>query len=277
MKKAFVNALIELYKREPFFFLTGDLGFNMLEPLRDVMGERFINAGCAEQNMVSMAAGIASTGEQVFVYSIAPFLYARAFEQIRNDVCFHNLPVCLVGMGGGYHYGNLGPSHWALEDYGTLLALPNMRCYIPAFKDDIVPQLERIIERKAPSYWRLGRCERPDDVENRKYQTVRMYGSPEYISCGAIAGMLLHHKQQVAVISELEADEEYLSDNEEWMDVRRSAIVVEEHVRQGGLGQLLICRSVNAQHFTSGPYGSQDYMRRRAGLTIERIRKCLSS
>ena len=87
------------------------------------MGERFINAGVAEQNMVSVAAGLAKAGLRPWVYSIAPFLYARAFEQIRNDVCLHGMPVILVGNGGGYGYGVMGSTHHAIEDYGVLLSL----------------------------------------------------------------------------------------------------------------------------------------------------------
>lgn len=260
MKTAFVNSLINLYKKKPFIFLTGDLGFNMLEPLRDIMGERFINAGCAEQNMVGMAAGMAKTGESVWVYSIAPFLYARAFEQIRNDVCFHNLPVKLVGMGGGYHYGDLGPSHWALEDYGTLLTFPNIKCFIPAFENDISPIIERMDSRNGPSWLRLGRCELSKaDMPAVPYAPVRIIGNDDMVSCGPISAMLLKHFP--TIISEIP-----FYDYES-----KAGLIVEEHVRQGGLGQIIGTRSINAKCFTDGPYGSQQYMRNRAGLTADKI------
>jgi transketolase len=116
---------------------TGDLGFMALEPLRDVMGNRFINAGVAEQNMVSVVAGISSDGIQSWVYSIAPFVYSRPLEQIRNDVCMHAFDVKLIGNGGGYGYGSMGSTHHALEDYGILLSLQNMRAFVPAFAEDI--------------------------------------------------------------------------------------------------------------------------------------------
>jgi transketolase C-terminal domain/subunit len=103
-----------------------------------------------------MAAGMASQGHRVFVYSIAPFLVYRALEQIRNDVCFHNMPVFLVGNGGGYGYGIMGSSHHALSDIGTLSGLPNITCYIPAFQDDVPLALNQIIEHKKPAYLRLG-------------------------------------------------------------------------------------------------------------------------
>lgn len=137
MRAVLTQTLVAHARESDFVFLTGDVGFMALEPLRDAAGQRFINAGIAEQNMVSVAAGLAHAGLKPWVYSIAPFVYARAFEQIRNDVCLHDLPVFLVGNGGGYAYGVMGPTHHALEDYGTLLGLPNLRVYVPAFRDDV--------------------------------------------------------------------------------------------------------------------------------------------
>src|SRR5882757_11327316 len=102
MRNAFCSAMVALSAKKPLVFLTGDLGFMALEPLQCAMGERFINAGVAEQNMVSVAAGAARIGEQCWAYSIAPFIYGRPFEQIRNDVCLHDFNVKLVGNGGGY-------------------------------------------------------------------------------------------------------------------------------------------------------------------------------
>ena len=123
MRKVFCQSLVDASHRPDFVFLTGDLGFMALEPLREALGGRFVNAGVAEQNMVTVAAGLARAGLRPWVYSIAPFLYARPFEQIRNDVCLHELPVVIVGNGGGYGYGVMGATHHALEDYGVV-ALP---------------------------------------------------------------------------------------------------------------------------------------------------------
>ena len=144
MRDAACRAWVALAQRAPFVFLTGDLGFRALEPLRDALGERFVNAGVAEQNMVSVAAGLASQGLSAWVYSIAPFCYARPYEQIRNDVCLHGFPVKLVGNGGGYGYGAMGATHHALEDYGVLLALPAMEAWIPAFDADVAPAIEAL-------------------------------------------------------------------------------------------------------------------------------------
>jgi len=276
MRRAFADSLIALYKREPFIFLTGDLGFMALEPLRTIMGERFINCGVAEQNMVGMAAGMAKTGESVWVYSIAPFLYARAFEQIRNDVCFHNLPVKLVGNGGGYHYGVMGPTHWALEDYGTMLALPNMKCFVPAFADDIAPVIERMHMRKQPSYLRLGRCEKPKELALPEYASLRQIGDGDVsiITIGAIAGSLYrgfepfkNKTPKIWLHSELPLDN-YASPTDD-------AIIVEEHVQQGGLASMYRRQGLSAQHFPAGHYGSQQFMREKAGLTADHIMAAL--
>ena len=101
MRKILCDTLVESSGDPDFVFLTGDLGYMALEPLRDAMGPRFINAGVAEQNMVSVTAGLALTGFRPWAYSIAPFIYGRPFEQIRNDICMHDLPVVLIGNGGG--------------------------------------------------------------------------------------------------------------------------------------------------------------------------------
>jgi transketolase len=142
MRNAFCTALVALSAAKPFVFLTGDLGFMALEPLQRAMGNRFINAGVAEQNMVSVAAGAASVGEQCWCYSIAHFVYGPPFGQIRND-------------------GVVGATHHAIEDYGVLCALQNMRVHVPAFADDLAPIVARMAADPHPAYLRLGRCEKP--------------------------------------------------------------------------------------------------------------------
>src|SRR6516165_12065869 len=127
MRTPLCDALVtRSVQNKNMIFLTGDLGFMALEPLREAMGEGFVNAGVAEQNMITVAAALAAQNLEVWIYSIAPFMYARPFEQIRNDICFHNLPVKMIGNGGGYGYGVMGPTHHAIDDYGALLTLPGM-------------------------------------------------------------------------------------------------------------------------------------------------------
>jgi transketolase len=282
--------MVDLSGRKPFVFLTGDLGFMALEPLREALDERFINAGIAEQNMVSVAAGMASLGEQCWTYSIAPFIYARPFEQIRNDVCLHNFDVKLVGNGGGYGYGVMGATHHALEDYGVLLTLQHMQVYVPAFVDDIAAVVDRMSAHAAPAYLRLGRCEKPADLVLPRYAPWRRLlagAAGVLVVIGPIAGPLLaeagklpvESRPEIWVVSELPLEiapppEAFLA------RLRRgeALYVVEEHVRQGGLGQLLTHDLVSrgtpphrfkhfyANGYPSGRYGSQNYHRAENGI-----------
>jgi len=277
-------------------FLTGDLGFMALEPLKDRLQTRFINAGVAEQNMVSVAAGLAWSGLEAWVYSIAPFCYARPFEQIRNDVCLHRLPVHLVGNGGGYGYGVMGASHHALEDYGTLLALPSMHAFIPAFDDDVEPVVGKIRALGLPTYLRLGRCERPKDFALPRYAAWRRLmdggGGPAIVYVGPIVGghisafLKLEEslRPEVWVVSELPFQETDVPD-EFLRSVARhdETWVVEEHVSQGSFGHSLAAfaleRGLRIPHFkqfaskgyVSGRSGSQEFYRRESGIDAGNI------
>ena len=133
-----------------------------LENVQRAIGKRFINAGVSEQNMVSMAAALASEGLTPICYSIAPFLVFRPAEQIRLDVCLHDMDVKLVGNGGGYGYGIMGATHHAIEDIAVLSSFQNMRCYIPFCNEDVEGVVYRMMKRRGPSYLRLGYGLKPD-------------------------------------------------------------------------------------------------------------------
>src|SRR6188472_2078821 len=137
MRAELALAIIALFeKRRDLVFITCDLGYRALEGVQEALGERFINVGVAEQNAVSLAAGLAREGHLPWVYSAAAFTVLRPYEQIRDDVCLHKLPVKLVGNGGGYAYGIMGATHHALEDVGAMRALPNMKLYLPLVAAD---------------------------------------------------------------------------------------------------------------------------------------------
>lgn len=143
-------------QRKDLVFITGDLGYMAVEPVAEALGERFINAGVAEQNAVSLAAGLARVGQLPWLYSAAVFTALRPYEQIRNDVCLHRLPVKLVGNGGGYAYGIMGATHHALEDVGALRALPHLRCYLPLVATDVADVVALMANDPGPNYLRLG-------------------------------------------------------------------------------------------------------------------------
>lgn len=156
MRKAFIETLIELAKKDKnIYFLTGDLGYSVLEPFIKKFPKRFINCGVAEQNMMGVAAGLALSGKKPYVYSIVPFVTMRCFEQIRNDVCYQNLNVKIIGVGGGFTYGALGATHHAIEDIAILRALPNMTILCPCDPKETKELVLKSYQIKKPVYFRL--------------------------------------------------------------------------------------------------------------------------
>lgn len=156
MRVEFAQAIINAFdKNDNLVFITGDLGYMALEKVQEKYGERFINAGVAEQNMVTVAAALAHEGFVPWAYSISPFVTLRPYEQIRNDVCLHNLPVKIVGNGGGYGYGIMGATHHNIEDIGAMRILPNMRVYVPFTANDVEEAVQQMIADKNPNYLRL--------------------------------------------------------------------------------------------------------------------------
>jgi transketolase len=118
---------------------------------------QYLNAGVAEQNMTGMAAGLALEGYKVITYSIANFNTIRPLEQIRNDICYHNLDVTIASVGGGFVYGSAGYSHHAVQDIAMLGSLPNMTLLLPADAKETAFCMDYIFDTTGPKYIRLGR------------------------------------------------------------------------------------------------------------------------
>ncbi|MBF0185796.1 MAG: transketolase [Magnetococcales bacterium] len=162
MRLAFIEELVALATvNERIALMVGDLGFSVIEPFADRFPDRFFNAGVAEQNMMGMAAGMASEGYHVFVYSIANFPTFRCAEQIRNDVAYHRLPVTIVAVGAGLAYGNLGYSHHAVQDYGLLRLLPNLLLAAPGDPLEVRACMRHLVQQPQPSYLRIGKVGEP--------------------------------------------------------------------------------------------------------------------
>jgi transketolase len=162
MRTSFIETLVELAASDPrIWLLTGDLGYSVLEPFAAAFPERYVNAGVSEQNMTGMAAGIASTGGIVFTYSIANFPVARALEQIRNDICYPNLSVKIVAVGGGLAYGAQGYSHHAVEDLAFTRVLPNMTVVATGDPYETRAATRALVATPGPAYLRLGKAGEP--------------------------------------------------------------------------------------------------------------------
>lgn len=158
MRTAFVNEITKLAQKDKNVWLvTGDLGFTVFEDFKTKFPDQFLNTGVAEQNLVSIAAGLAMTGKKVFVYSITTFISMRPFEQIRNDICYQNLPVCLIGGGSSFSYSTFGCTHFPLEDVGIMRTLPNLAIVVPGDPIEVSALINDAYKRKGPTYIRLAK------------------------------------------------------------------------------------------------------------------------
>lgn len=158
MRDTFVKTLLEIAKKDKnVYIVTGDLGFGVLKPFWTELPGQIINAGIAEQNMTSIAAGLAMQGKIVYTYSIGNFPTLRCIEQIRNDCAYHNANVKVVCVGGGFVYGSLGMSHHATEDIAMMRALPEVTVLAPGDLVEAECATKAIYETKGTCYLRLGR------------------------------------------------------------------------------------------------------------------------
>lgn len=158
MRDTFVKTLVELAKEDKNIeLITGDLGFGVLKPYWEAVPDQFTNAGIAEQNMTTVAAGMALEGKTVFTYSIGNFPTLRCLEQIRNDCAYHNANVKVVCIGGGFVYGSLGMSHQATEDLAILRALPDVVVMAPADLVEAEECTKALAAYPGTAYLRLGR------------------------------------------------------------------------------------------------------------------------
>jgi len=294
MRKTFSSLIEKISEDDSILFLTGDLGFNAFENLRLKMQDRFMNLGVAEQNMIGVAAGMAHKGFSVFCYSIAPFITYRCLEQIRIDVCFHKLPVFIVGNGGGFGYGIMGPTHHGIADLACMSSLPEMTCYIPAFNEDVEPSLSEMILEKKPSYLRLGFGKSIPENHNHR-NDIRCISDPLKAEITVLAlGPVIHnaidaisiHKlnDMVSLFSAIKIPmkkglEEFIQN----IVRTKKLIIVEEHVKRGGISEYIALallqkniqldkfHSFNAHFEADDLSGNQSYYQMQSGLDARNI------
>lgn len=162
MRNAFAEEMTALAAADPrVVLLSGDIGNRLFDRFKEAAPGRFLNCGVAEANMMGMAAGMAMSGLRPVVYTITPFVTTRCLEQIRNDVCYHNVPVTIVGVGSGLGYASLGPTHHSCEDVALLRAFPNMTVVCPADAWEVRAGLRATLTQDGPVYLRLGKKGEP--------------------------------------------------------------------------------------------------------------------
>jgi len=239
---------------ERIYFLTGDLGFHVLEKIEKDFSKRFINVGIAEQNMIGIAAGLALSGKKVYVYSIIPFVTMRCFEQIRDDLCYHDLDVTIIGVGSGLSYGILSGTHFALEDIAILRSLPNMTIFSPADEIEASQGIRAFNNYAHPIYMRIGKSIEPqiykDSYEFRIGKSVVLKKGKDIVifTTGSISHEVLksahllkiQNNIDVMVINihtikplEIKRIKEFIKD-------KKIIVSVEEHGLIGGLGSIIL-------------------------------------
>ena|SRR5579872_1827242 len=301
MRAAFIRGLTAAARHDPrILLLTADLGYKIFDEFHREFPGRFFNVGVAEANMIGVAAGLAMGGMRPFVYSIAPFATLRCLEHIRNDVCYHNLPVTIVGVGGGYSYGPNGPTHHALEDIAVMRVLPKMTVVCPGDPVEAELAVHAVARQNGPAYLRLGRA--GDPVVHREppqFQIGQAIVLREGEDCTLIstgntlpvaveaADRLRAHSTNCRVLSMHTVKP--LDDAALRLCARQTGAIftIEEHSRIGGLGSAVAEWAVDNQ--LEGPTGcfaapddyarvtgSQAYCRERCGLTAEHVAQSIA-
>jgi len=162
MRNAFADEITKLAGCDDrVVMLSADIGNRLFDKFKAQYPDRFYNCGVAEANMISLAAGLASCGLRPVCYTIAPFVTARCFEQIRVDVCYHEMPVLIVGTGAGLSYASLGATHHSLEDLCIMRVLPGMRVVAPADAMELRSCLRAALKSENPVYLRIGKKGEP--------------------------------------------------------------------------------------------------------------------
>lgn len=162
MRNTFIDTILAACaSRDDIFIISGDAGLGVFDSFKETYPDRFLNLGVAEQNMISFAAGMAMTGSRVIIYNIIPFVLYRCYEQVRNDICYQELPVVLVGIGSGITYAPMGMTHYSVEDLGLVQTLPNLVTISPMDPVEARVAAEYALDATLPVYVRLAKRGEP--------------------------------------------------------------------------------------------------------------------
>jgi transketolase len=289
MRDSFIRALTDIVAEHPeTMLITGDLGFAVFDDIRARFPGNFVNAGVAEQNMTAIACGMAITGARTYTYSIGSFPTLRCFEQIRNDVCYHDANVTIVSVGGGFSYGPLGMSHFAVEDLAALRSLPGLTLIAPSDPWQADELTRQAHARGGPCYLRLDKSAAglpAGPVEIGKARQIRDGDDAVIFATGgilreAVAAADLLAREDIAVrvidvhtIKPLDTDTICAAAR-----ACRNVVTLEEHTIIGGLGSAVaeacLDRSIPVAGFRRlgmadaypDTVGDQDFLRAWCGI-----------
>ncbi len=250
MRGACIEMVHELARRDPRVVYVGsDLGAGTLDAMKEEFPERFFMEGVAEANLIGMAAGLAMEGFIPYVHTISTFITRRAFEQVAVDLCLHDLPVRLIGNGGGLVYAPLGPTHMAVEDIAAMRSLPGMTVVAPVDAEEMRRFMPHTLDRPGPIYIRLAKgydevvSRESDGFEIGRAITLREPGEVLFVTTGVMAQRALASADMLAedgiecgvlhmhTVKPLDADTLL-----ELAGKVKLVVTVEEHTLIGGLG-----------------------------------------
>lgn len=301
MRNAFAKVLTGLAptdERVTLFY--ADIGNRLFNPLKEIAPERAINAGIAESNMASMAAGAAMMGLKPFIYTITPFTTARNFEHIKIDIAYQNQPVVIVGTGSGLSYANLGPTHHSFEDLALMRSLPNMNIVCPADAIELEALLPQTLQLDGPCYFRIGKKNEPKihkhlpELKLGKAHVMKPGEHVAVLGCGTIMPLAIAltealttlgiHAELVSFHTVKPLDDDYLS---QACSRFEHLITLEEHNVDGGFGSAILewcnVRQSNVKVHRFGipdrfidQVGSQASALKSAGLSVDNILKQLN-
>ena len=254
-RQAICEVLMEKAKtdRDIVVLCSDSRGSASLAPFANAFPEQFVEIGIAEQNLVSIAAGLAKCGKKSFAASPACFLSTRSYEQCKVDCAYSNTNVKLIGISGGVSYGALGMSHHSAQDIAAMSAIPNMRVYLPSDRHQTRRLVEALLQDNKPAYIRVGRNPVEDIYQEDNVPfvmdraTVLREGSDvAIIACGEmvrpamLAGNLLAEQGVSATVLDMYCVKPL--DREAVIRAARGAklvVTVEEHAPFGGLGSMV--------------------------------------
>lgn len=297
MRDTFISTLIsEARNNKNIILLTGDLGFGFIEQFANEFPDRFFNIGVAEQNMMGIAAGLASEGLHVFTYSIGNFSTWRCAEQIRNDIDYHKLNVTNVIVGGGVTYGNLGYSHHAIQDLSLMRSLPSMLISTPIDPIEVKYCVKYFLKNPSPGYIRLGKS---GEVNKQSKIKKIIPGVPNIIKKGFESKCIICINHTIQIGEALIKYETFKNYNlaslplwsmkskknfANWSKKFDEIIIIEDHLEDGGLGSWALESIQNKKKTNSnkiitislssdiiGDVGSENFLFKRNGLNIKKI------
>ena len=234
--------------------LTADLGYSVVEPFSTKYPDRFINVGVAEQNMVGIAAGLATEGYRPYTYSIGVFPTFRCAEQIRNDIDYHQLPVVYCTVGSGVAYGNLGYSHHAIQDLSLIRSLPYSVLGTPSQPTEVASILDWQYNSGVPTYLRMHKAgeksfnsPRPsDDIELPWCLTnneVAEVSSVCILVCSHLASMAWDVQDKlgtkIPIYSVPLWGQRLRKKQSKWLSQFKHVIAIEDHILDGGFGSYI--------------------------------------